>query len=413
MSEWTRERIEAADKKDPLAGCRDRFQLPDGVIYLDGNSLGALPKGVTKRLQDMVENEWGHDLIKSWNVHHWIDLSDRVGARIAPLIGANPTDIVVADSTSINLYKVVMGALALNPSKTKILTESSNFPTDIYMMEGIVAHSGRDLTLEKVAFDDAYNAIDEKTSVVVLTQVNYKTGAIHDMAKINAKAREMGALVVWDLAHSAGAIPVDLNGTGSDFAVGCGYKYLNGGPGAPAFLFVSERHQESVSSPLSGWMGHESPFEFSGNYRPAKGAARMKCGTPSVLSLGALEQGLMTFDGVDMQDVREKSMALGQIFQSRMDELKGKYGFKQVGPEHAENRGSQIGYGHEHGFAMMQALIDHGVIGDFRAPDVMRFGFAPLYVRYADVWNAMDIFSEILEKNVWKDPKYHVASKVT
>ncbi|MDQ7030452.1 MAG: kynureninase [Ardenticatenia bacterium] len=413
MSPVTRAELEALDARDPLAPFRERFDLPDGVIYLDGNSLGALPRPTAKRVQELVTREWGQDLIRSWNVHGWIDLPRRVGAKIARLIGAAPDEVVVCDSTSINLFKVLAAALRLRPERRVILSDTGNFPTDLYMAQGLVELLGQQHEVRIVDERDVLNAIDDQVAVVMLTQVNYRTGYLHDMAAITRRAHERGALVIWDLAHSAGALPVDLNGCGVDFAVGCGYKYLNGGPGAPAFLFVAKKWQAHVRSPLWGWLGHAEPFAFELTYRPADGIGRFLCGTPPVLSMAALEVGVDFLLEADIEAVRHKSQLLGHHFIALADQELVPFGFEVTSPRDPNRRGSQVSLRHPEGYPMVQALISRGIIGDFRAPDILRFGLAPLYVRYVDVWETVMALREIVETRAWDRPEFRRRAKVT
>jgi len=416
LTAFTREALSERDAADPLADFGERFDLPEGVVYLDGNSLGALPKAAAERLQNVVTQEWGHDLIRSWNLHDWVGLPERAGDKIARLIGASPGEVVVADSTSVNLFKMLGSALSLRPERATIVTEAENFPTDGYMIEGLLRLMDRPLNSIKywdhADARDVISAIDEDTAVVALTHVNYKTGRIHDMAAITRAAHEAGALMLWDLCHSAGAMPVDLNGCGVDFAVGCGYKYLNGGPGAPAFLYVTERLQNDITPPLSGWHGHAAPFAFDRNYRPAPGITRNLCGTPPVLSMACLDAALDVMLEADMAEVRHKSLTLSDAFLALVGQECGGFGFETLAPPPAE-RGSQVSLRHEHAYPIIQALIARGVIGDFRMPDIMRFGFAPLYIRHIDIWDAVAILREIMETRAWDTPEFHKRGKVT
>ncbi|MFN3514131.1 MAG: kynureninase [Phenylobacterium sp.] len=406
----SREACEALDRADPLADRRALFDLPEGVIYLDGNSLGALPRAVKARLDAAVTVEWGRDLIKSWNTAGWIDLPARVGAKIAPLIGAGADEVIAADSTSVNLFKLAAGALKLRPGRRVIVTEPGNFPTDLYILQGLRDFLP-DVELRVVAPADLPSALDEDVALLLLTHVHYKSGAVHDMAALTAKAHAAGALTLWDLSHSAGALEVNLAGCGADLAVGCGYKYLNGGPGAPAFLFVSRRLQAEFQTPLSGWMGHAAPFAFSDDYRPAPGVLRTLCGTPSVLGLTALEAALEAFSGVDLCDLRAKSMKLGDLFLELMERRRLPFGL--ACPRASAQRGSQVSLTHPNGYAIVQALIARGVIGDFRAPDVLRFGFAPLYVRYVDVWDAVEHLAAVMVREEWREPRFNEVAAVT
>ena len=403
----------ALDARDPLAGMRERFHLPEGLVYLDGNSLGPLPLTVRDRLREVVDREWGDGLIRSWNQAGWIDLPARVGGRIAPLIGAAADEVIVADSTSLNLFKLLAAALRLRPERRVILSQRGNFPTDLYMAQGLIALLDAGYELRTVSPDEVLDAIDEDVAVLMLTHVDYHSGRMYDMAGVTAAAQAAGALMLWDLAHSAGAVPIDLAGCGADLAVGCGYKYLNGGPGAPAFLFVRRDLQPAVDQPLSGWLGHALPFEFSPEYRPAAGMIRHLCGTPPVLSLAALDEALALWSQVDLAQVRAKSVALCELFIALVEARCGGHGLRLTSPREASERGSQVCFAHEEGYAMIQALIARGVIGDFRTPDVLRFGFSPLYVGYADVWDAVKVMREVLEGRAWDRSEYKARAAVT
>jgi kynureninase len=407
----TRAACEALDRDDPLAGRRALFSLPEGTIYLDGNSLGALPSAVRGAMAQALDQAWGRDLIKSWNTAGWIDLPSRVGARIAPLIGARADEVIAADSTSVNLFKLAAAALKLRPGRRVILTEPGNFPTDLYILQGLQEfHPDLEIRVMTPA-QIAAEPFGQDVAALLLTQVHYKTGEIHEMAALTAKAHAAGALAIWDLSHSAGAIAVDLNGCGADLAVGCGYKYLNGGPGAPAFLFIAKRLQADFKTPLSGWMGHARPFAFIDQYEAGEGMLRALCGTPSVLGLVALEAALGAFDGVDMANVRAKSMALGDLFVRLAAARCPEFGL--ASPREAAKRGSQVALTHAHGYPIMQALIARGVIGDFRAPDILRFGFAPLYVRFVDVWDAIDHLAQVMATGEWREERFHEVAAVT
>jgi kynureninase len=419
--------LDAADKLSPL---RDHFTLPEGVIYLDGNSLGALPKAAPARIQQVVQEEWGRDLIRSWNTAGWMEMSRRLGDRIAPLIGADAGEVVVADSTSVNLYKVLSAAIALvkaDASDRKvILSERSNFPTDLYIAESLAREHG--FVLKLVNVDEIGAHLDDQLAVLMLTHVNYRTGLMHDMAGVTRAAHAAGALVVWDLAHSAGAVPVNLKGDGApeeaaDFAVGCGYKYLNGGPGAPAFVWAHPWHTEYMDSqhmrqPLSGWLGHNAPFDFKPDYQPGKGIQRFVCGTPPVLSLAALECGLDVFWAAEafggMEALRQKSVALTHLFIALIEEHCAGQGLTLFTPRDAALRGSQVSFSRATGgYGVMQALIARGVIGDFRAPDILRFGFTPLYTRYVDVWDAMVHLAQVLHNGEWREARFNQRAAVT
>ena len=405
----------ARDAEDRLAPHRDAFALPDGVIYLDGNSLGALPRNVAARVASTLEGEWGHGLIRSWNEAGWIDLPARVGARIAPLIGADPACVVAADSTTVNLFKTVSAALALRPDRRRIVTETRNFPTDNYIAEGVIRQCGGRHELVHAADADAViDCLDADTAVLMLSHVNYRDGAVHDMAGLTRAAHDAGALVIWDLAHSAGVLPLDLAGCDVDFAVGCGYKFLNGGPGAPAFLYAAERHHGGFAQPLSGWFGHADPFGFDPHYRPAGDITQYLCGTPPVISMVALEAALELWDKVDLRDVHAKSQALTDFFIELVEARCAGHGLTLVSPRDAARRSAQVSLSHPTaGYAIISALIADGVIGDFRAPNILRFGFAPLYTRFADVWHAVDRLAAILDGRLWDRPEFHARRTVT
>ncbi|GIW24464.1 kynureninase [Meiothermus sp.] len=404
--------IQALDQADPLSAKREAFVLPEGLVYLDGNSLGMLPRIVQSRVEQVVKQQWGHDLIRSWNLHGWVDLPVKVGAKIARLIGAEPDEVVAADSTSVNLFKVLLAALRLRPERRVIVSDVDNFPTDLYIAQGVSALLGG-YELRLVKKDEIEEALDHQTAVLMLTEVDYRTGYRYDMGRLTRMAHERGALALWDLAHSAGAFPVYLNQHGVDFAVGCGYKYLNGGPGAPAFLFVARRHQEAAFPFLSGWMGHKAPFAFIPEYVAAEGIRRLTVGTPSVLSMSALDAALEVFVDVDLEALREKSLRLTDLFIELMEPLAARYGFELVTPREHAQRGSQVAYRHQEGYAVMQALISQGVIGDFRAPDIVRFGFTPLYLRFMDVWEAVQRLEHVMRQDLWKDPRFQQRAKVT
>lgn len=413
MTAPSRAQCLALDAADPLAARRGDFALPAGTIYLDGNSLGALPRATPARVAKVIEAQWGQDLITSWNRHHWLDLPRRIGDKIARLIGAAPGEVMVADSTSVNLFKLLAAALPLAPGRNTILTEADNFPTDLYIAEGLIALLGGRHRLKRVAGDAIAGAIDEDTALVLLTHVNYRTGAMHDLAALTAAAHEKGALILWDLAHSAGAVPLDLNAAAADFAIGCGYKYLNGGPGAPAFLWVAARHHARCRPPLTGWLGHAQPFAFEETYRPAPGIARFQCGTPPILALAALEEGVDGVLAAPIAALREKSLRLGEIFIAAVEAHTAGHGLTLLSPRAPERRGSQVSFTHPEGYPVMQALIARGVIGDFRAPDILRFGFAPLYLRYVDIWDAAQALGEVLARRAWDRPEFHHRSPVT
>ncbi|MDE0879817.1 MAG: kynureninase [Sphingomonas bacterium] len=397
----------ALDATDPLARYRDLFALPDGVIYLDGNSLGALPGSVPGAMADAVTRQWGDRLIRSWN-EGWIDAPQRLGDRIAPLIGAAADQVIVGDSTSANLYKLIVAALRANPGRHTIVSETGNFPTDLHIAEGAVA-SVPGARLNAVARADLAAALDDDTALLMLTHVHYKTSDRFDMARWTQAAHDTSALMLWDLSHSVGAVPVDLDGARADMAVGCTYKYLNGGPGAPAFTYVAKRHQETLANPVSGWMGHAAPFEFDDGYTPAPGMKRWLVGTPPILSLAALEASLAIWNDVDQAAVATKSARLFDILAAAGDAL----GLDCVSPRNPAARGSHISFRHPHAYEITQALIARGVIGDFRDPDILRLGLTPLYLSHEDVWRAGDILADIVATESWRDPAFAERLPVT
>ena len=381
---------------------RDRFTLPDGIIYLDGNSLGALPAAAPDRVARTVAAEWGVDLITSWNRHDWIGLPQRIGARIAALVGARDDEVVACDSTSINLFKLLAAALAARPGRRTILTEEGNFPTDLYMAEGLAALTGA--TLRAVPAGAIEEALGDDVAVLALTHVDYRSARRHDMASLTAAAHHAGALALWDLSHSAGAIAVDLNGAKADLAVGCGYKYLNGGPGAPAFLYVRRDLQDGLANPLSGWMGHAAPFAFAPAYAPAQGISRFLTGTPPVIAMAALEAGLATFDGIDMRAIEAQSALLSETFITAVEERCPALAL--ASPRDPAARGSHVVFAHADAYPIMQALIARGVIGDVREPDLLRFGFAPLYNSVDEVAAAAAVLADIMDSRAYDTPAY-------
>lgn len=404
--------VAALDAADPLAPFRDRFQLRDNLIYLDGNSLGALPKATAGRVADVIAREWGDGLITSWLGAEWSTAPRRIGDKIARLLGANSGEIIATDSTSVNIFKALTAALSLRPGRSTLLSERTNFPTDVYMMQGIEAFSGGRIKAVTVAPDDVLDALDDDVAVLLLTQVHYKSGRVRDMAEITRRAHDAGALVVWDLSHSAGAIPVDLNGANADFAIGCGYKFLNGGPGAPAYLYAAARHQAATPI-LSGWFGHARPFTFEEDYDPAPGIERFLCGTPPVLGLTALECGIDLLLEADMAELRRKSLALGDLFMDRMEPLCERYGFELVSERDPARRGSQVAYAHPMGYQIVQALKEVDVVADFREPDVLRFGLTPLYLRYRDIVETVERLEQVCATEAWNKPQFHQRAAVT
>jgi len=408
----------ALDREDPLRSLRDQFALAPGVIYLDGNSLGVPPKAAAARAAAVIGGEWGEGLIRSWNTAGWFALPKRLGNKLAPLVGAGEDEVVVTDTISTNLFKILSAALrmanARDPQRRVIVSERSNFPTDLYIAQGLIEQLDRGYELRLV--DDPTElaiAIDANTAVAMITHVNYRTGYMHDMAAVTDLIHRAGALAVWDLAHSAGAVPVDLNGVGADYAVGCTYKYLNGGPGSPAFVWVPKRHQNAFSQPLSGWWGHKKPFDMNPAYQPDEGIGRFLCGTQPVVSMALVECGLDVFLQTDMAALRRKSLALSDLFIKLVETRCGKFPLQLVTPREHAQRGSQASFAHPNGYEVMQALIARGVIGDYREPHVLRFGFTPLYTRFADVWDAVEILRDVLESEAWRAPEFAERGAVT
>jgi kynureninase len=404
-------RAAALDAADPLAAVRDRFVLPDGLVYLDGNSLGALPAAVPDAVRDVVEQQWGRDLITSWNVHDWWNAPRRVGARLAALIGAADDEVLVADSTSANLFKVLVAAARMRPGRGTLVIEPGNFPADLYAAESVSELLG--LRLLRVEPADVASVLGSDVAAVCYSQVDYRTGRAHDMAAVTRAVQDAGALAVWDLSHSAGALAVDLGGCHVDLAVGCGYKYLNGGPGAPAYVYVARRHQDDVRSPLTGWTGHARPFAMEDSYQPAPGIDRMRNGTPPMLSLLALDAALSAFDGLAMADVRAKSLSLTSFFLDLVDEVLAPLGFQPVTPRDPAERGSQVSLRHDTAYGVVQALIERGVVGDYREPDLVRLGFAPLYVRHVDAVQAVAETVAVVEAGEHLDPRWARRGTVT
>ena len=390
---------------------RALFHLPEDVIYLDGNSLGALPLGVAERVGNVITAEWGNELIRAWNSAGWYAQPRHVGDRIARLVGAEAGSVMVGDTLSLKVYQALAAALDMNAARKVVLSDTGNFPTDLYMAEGLIATLGRGHQLRLVAPEEIEATLSEEIAVLYITEVDYRTGRRHDIATLTAKAHALGIVTVWDLAHSAGALPVDLAGCGADFAAGCTYKYINAGPGAPAFLYVAPRHADGVRAALSGWMGHAKPFAFELGYAAAGGVERMRVGTPPVLAMAALEASLDIWDRVDIREVRARSLALGDRLiaevERRCPEL------KLVTPRAHEHRGSQVSFAFDGGYAAMQALIARGLIGDFRAPDIMRFGITPLYIGESEIMRAAEIIEEVIAGEVWRRPEYQVVNAVT
>ena len=401
------------DRRDPLRALRDEFEIPAGIIYLDGNSLGALARQVADRVRTVLTREWGRDLVGAWVSAGWIDLPRRVGSKLAPLLGAAPDEVVVADSTSVNLFKCILAAADINRPRSMIVTERGEFPTDVYVAEGVEQATDGRLRHRLCEPEALASSIDGDTAAVVLSHVHYRSALVRDMKVLTAKAHAVGALTIWDLSHSVGAIRVDLGSAGADFAVGCGYKYLNGGPGAPAFLYAACRHHASMRSPLTGWLGHAAPFGFEDGYRPAAGIGRFICGTPGVLGMSALEASLDLLRGLDIGDIERKGRQLGQIFIALVERRCAGFGLTLASPRDSAQRGCHVVFRHPDGYPIMRALIERGVIGDFREPDALRFGFAPLYLRYHDVQDAVEILRDVLSNGTWRNARYAERESVT
>jgi kynureninase len=409
----SRDACVARDASDPLRVLRDRFVIPDGVIYLDGNSLGPMPRAAAGALRHTIEQEWGQDLINSWNSAGWFEMPLRLGNRIGALIGAAPGQTVVSDTTSINLYKAVHAAIGLRPDRDVVIAEASSFPTDLYIIEGAIRSAGRPLQRRLVGVDapSVEALLDQRVAVVVLSHVDYRSGALLDIAEITERVHKAGALMVWDLCHSAGVIEIGFDRHAIDFAVGCTYKYLNGGPGSPAFISVAKAHQAAATHPLSGWWGHADPFAFDRDFRPDAGIKRFLCGTPPIISLRGVDAALDALDGVEIAALREKSLALTDLFMARMEALLP--GLDIITPRQRQRRGSQVAIAFDHGYSVVRAMIERGAIGDFREPDVMRFGFAPLYLGFRDVWDAAEILADCVRAEVWRDSRYSQRLAVT
>ncbi|WP_394762106.1 kynureninase [Phenylobacterium sp.] len=409
----TRDDAQALDTADPLARFRDAFDLPRGVIYLDGNSLGPPPLAAHERMAQVTRGEWGDGLIRSWNAAAWIEAPARIGDKIARLIGAKTGEVIVGDSTSVSIFKLAAGALSLRPGRMTLLTETGSFPTDLYALQGLTALLGERVRVKAVAPHDVAAAIDEDTAAVLLTHVHFKSAQRWDLAALTAAAHAKGALVIWDLCHTTGAVALDLNGVEADLAVGCGYKYLNGGPGAPSFLFVAQRHQAAIRSPLWGWMGHAEPFAFEDGYRPAPDIRAQITGTPQVLGLAALEVGVDLQLEADPALVEAKGLALANLFIAEVEARAADPALKLASPRDPAQRGLHVAFTHPQGYALVQAMIARGIIGDFRAPDIARFGFSPLFLSHAQVWDAAHALADILATRAWDRPEFRARAAVT
>jgi len=402
------------DAHDQLAYLRERFYIPAGKVYLDGNSLGILPRAMTKGLTQLIEAEWGEDLISSWNTHGWIDSSERLGERVAPLLGAGPGQVLCADSISVNVFKLLATALDLQPDRHIILLEANEFPTDRYIAQGLAQLLGAQrCEVREAAPEKLMESLTSDVAVVLLSEVNYRTGRRHNKRLINKAAHDAGVLTCWDVAHAVGAMPVDFDASGVDFGVGCGYKFLNGGPGAPAFLYVAKRHQNKVLQPLAGWLGHHAPFDFEHTYTPANGVLRYQSGTPSILAMRALDIALDCFDGVSLTALRDKSVALCAFFIDALNTQPDLDSLRLITPELASDRGSQVAVCHPQAYAIAQDLIERGIVVDFRAPDIVRFGFAPMYNTFEDAYEALNALAELLKYETYRAARFQIRGKVT
>ena len=390
---------------------KELFELPEGVVYLDGNSLGPLPKGAVERATQVMQAEWGAQLIQAWNAAGWMDMPRRMGDRIAQLIGAPDGSVATGDTLSIKVYQALAAGLQMRPDRRVILSDAGNFPSDLYMAQGLINTIGKGHTLKTPAPEDVIGQIDQDVAVVMLTQADYRSGRLHDMQAITKAAHEAGAVMIWDLAHTAGAIPIDLAGSQAEFAVGCTYKYLNGGPGWPAFIYARPDIIDNVEPALSGWLGHDAPFAMEPGYRPAMATERLRVGTPPILQLAVLDQALNAWDDVDMNALRAASIELSELFITEVERRCP--ALTLASPRDPQRRGSQVSFAFEHGYAAVRALIDKGVVGDFRAPDIMRFGFTPLYIDADDVIAAAKAMEEVIGQDLWRNPKYQTKARVT
>ncbi len=411
MNNITLEKLQQLDQQDPSAHLRDLFDLPETMIYLDGNSLGALPKHTNARLQEVVQQQWGQSLIQSWNTHAWMQKPTQLGDRIGKFIGAATEQVLVCDTTSVNIFKLAAAAVAMQPERSKVITETGNFATDLYLLQGLERMLGDKIQIVALPREQALDAIDDDTALVLLTHVHYKTGAMWDMPEVTRQAHAAGALMMWDLCHSVGAMQVELDACKADYAVGCTYKYLNGGPGSPAFLYVAKRHQALLQQPLTGWLGHARPFSFEDQYEAAPGIEQAMCGTPPVLANAALECALEIFEQADINLLRSKAQQLGDVFIQLAQVHCPEFGL--ASPTDASLRGNQVSLTHPQGYAIMQNLIARGIVGDFRAPDILRFGFAPLYVRYQDIWHTVQTLADIMATGSWQEAQYNQRQAVT
>ena len=411
MTQLSRTKFEILDQNDALAPMRKEFSLPEGLIYLDGNSLGVLPKATASHLSEVIQQQWGVDLIRSWNCNQWMQKPTQLGDKIGRLIGAEAGQTLVCDTTSVNIFKLAAAAVKMRPGRTKLITETGNFATDLYLLQGLATLLGDQVEVIALPRDQVLQAIDDDTALVLLTHVHFKTGAMWDMANVTQLAQHQGALMMWDLSHSVGAMPISLDQVNADLAVGCTYKYLNGGPGSPAFVYVAQRHLGQFEQPLTGWLGHAKPFDFEDDYQGAKGIQQAMCGTPAVLANAALEVALDLMLTVDMAQIRRKSQHMGQLF---IELVQQRCPWFELGsPLNDDNRGSQVSLIHPQGYAIMQALIARNIVGDFRAPDHLRFGFTPLYLKYVDLWDTVEALVDIMANDHWNQPQFLAQQAVT
>lgn len=413
MKQITRADCQAMDQNDPLSFLRDEFEMPKGLINMDGNSLGALPKSTFQKLTRTVKEEWGIGLIRSWSAAGWFESPVRIGNKIAPLIGAKEGEVLVADTTSINLFKALAAASQMNKDRSILLSESGNFPTDLYMMQGLAALSNNRLQTKIVSPEQLQDSLTEEVAVLLLTQVNFKTAEIKDLQVITQKAHEKGIIVIWDLSHSVGSIEVDLTAANADFAVGCGYKFLNGGPGAPAFIYVPKRHQAVAQNMLSGWMGHADPFAFTEKYVPNSSIERFRSGTPTILGMTALENGVDLFQKTSIRALRKKCVQLSELFIHLMSQTCGTYGFELASPTDATQRAGHVAFSHPEGHAIYQAIKQKQIISDFRTPNILRFGITPMYLRYVDIYDVVMAIREVMETGVWDRAEYKIRATIT
>lgn len=411
MTKLNRQYFEALDNNDELAPMREKFCLEEGLVYLDGNSLGVLPRATADHISQVVTQQWGNGLIRSWNTHQWMEKPTKLGDKVAQLIGSKKAQVLVCDTTSVNIFKLAAAAVKMRPGRSKLITEIGNFATDLYLLQGLAKLLGNKVEVIALPREQVLSAIDEDTALVLLTHVHFKTGAMWDMASVTQMTQKKGSLMMWDLSHSVGAMPINLDEINVDLAVGCTYKYLNGGPGSPAFLYVAAQHQDLFEQPLTGWLGHAKPFDFEDDYQGAAGIQQAMCGTPPVLANAALEVALNLMLSVDMHLVRVKSQLMGNLFIKLIQQRCPQ--FEVESPTYDEQRGSHVSLAHTQGYAIMQALIARNIIGDFRAPKTLRFGFTPLYLRYVDLWDTVEALEDIMLQESWNQPEFLHRQAVT